>query len=189
MNAPRAASASSGIDYSILLSHITAVRSEEVYDAIVNAPFIHNKVAMAWLFLGFICLYLVDENGIIVQLMAMSDTEQYRLAVEGYNFNPADYVLDFVVDKNNPIVQSITIGEPCGTRDWAVLGRSNVRPETVRLNQASSGIAYSVIYPLSSGRRGGVMYNYYQYPDGLGAEQQVFMECYTKLVSEYWANE
>jgi hypothetical protein len=96
-------------DYAQLAAQLTAVSPKDLYRAIVSAPF-EDKLAMAYLFLGFICLYVVDEASGDIQLKAASGTEEYRLAVEHYNFDLTKFQLRFDTDKNNTIVQAIVSG-------------------------------------------------------------------------------
>ena len=170
------------IDYIELAVQINQARAKDIYSAIVNEPF-KNKVAMARLFLGFICIFIVDEKDNAIWLKGVSDTEEYRLAVKQFEFKPTSYRLDFNKNKDNTIVQTIIQAKPQRTLDWAALNRGQTPTDTVRLNQASSGIASTMLYPLSSVVRGALMYNYYQYPEKIGPLQQTFMEDYTKLVS------
>ncbi len=172
------------VDYELLSSIIASALEESRYKAVVEAPF-GDKINMAFLFLGFICLYIVDEKKGEVQLKAASGTEQYRLAVERYNFKLSDFHLRFDADKDNTIVQAIASGKPQGTADWVTLSRKHKSAEAVRLNQANSGIAYTAIYPFSSSVRGALMYNFYQYPDKIDGEQRAFMKKYTDLVSTF----
>ena len=172
------------IDYKALAAALASAPEGNKYKMIVDAPF-ENKVGMAFLFLGFICLYIVDEHKREIQLMTASGTEEYSRAVEQYNFKPANFHLDFVADKDNTIVQAIVTGEPRDTDDWVTVSRQNKSPEAVRLNQANSGIAYTAIYPFSSPLKGGLMYNFYQYPDKIDSTQRDFMKKYTSLVSTY----
>jgi hypothetical protein len=170
------------IDYELLATQLAAKSNSDTFKAIVEVPF-DNKLAMGLLFLGFICLYIVDEGKSEIQLMAASGTEEYRLAVERYNFKPSDFHLGFDTDKENTIVRAIASGQPQDTTDWVTLSRKHSSPEVVRLNQANSGIAYTAIYPFSSPKRGALMYNFYQYPDKINGEQRAFMEQYTELAA------
>ena len=169
-------------DYRKLKRHILAAPHEDRYQAIVDVPFKQN-VAMTMLFLGFLCLYVVDEDNSTVQLEAASGSEQYRLAVEHYNFSPEDYQLDLKKDARNTIVQAIVSGKPQSTTDWVSVSRKGASPDLVRLNQANSGIAYAAIYPFSDKKRGAIMYNFYQYSELIDRHQHDFMRRYTELVS------
>lgn len=170
------------IDYKHLASEISKSAPKRVYSAIANAPYA-DKVGMAFLFLGFICIYIVDEKTNKIFLKGVSDTEEYHLAVKDFKFKPSNYHLDFDKNKDNQIVQAIAQNTPQQTGDWTTLNRGKTSKATVRLNQASSGIATSIIYPLNSKIRGALMYSYYQYPEMIGNPQQLFMERYTELVS------
>jgi hypothetical protein len=125
----------------------------------------------------------VDEASGDIQLKAASGTEEYRLAVEHYNFDLTKFQLRFDTDKNNTIVQAIVSGKPQGTDDWLTLSRQNKSAKAVRFNQANSGIAYTMIHPFTGQLRGAMMYNFYQYAEDITDEQRSFMERYTQLVS------
>lgn len=176
------------IDYESLTKLLSSAPKDDIYKVIVNAPFT-NKSDMALLFMGFICLYVVDEGKSQIQLMAASGTDEYRLAVERYNFKPSQFHLRFDEDKNNTIVQAIVRGRLQDTTDWVTVSRKNKSPEIVRINQANSGIAYTAIYPFSSSVRGALMYNFYQYHDKIDEKQRTFMKKYTHLVSSYLASQ
>jgi hypothetical protein len=135
------------------------------------------------LFLGFICLYIVDESTRRIQLVAASGTEEYRLAVEYIDFKLKEYSLSFDKNKSNTIVRAIARHKPQHTTDWATLNSGQTSIKAVRLNQANSGIAYTAVYPLPGSIKGAVMYNFYQYADGIGSQQLTFMQQYTELVS------
>jgi hypothetical protein len=172
------------IDYQFLTAQLDAATSGNIYEVVVSAPFANGR-DMVFLFLGFICLYIVDEKTDRIQLVAVSGTEEYRLSVEHMDFKPEDYTLRFDKNKNNTIVQAVASGKPKHTLDWATLNRGQTPTAAVRLNQANSGIAYTAIHPLLGPTKGALMYNYYQYPDGIGDAQEAFMKRYTKLVSRY----
>lgn len=148
---------------------------------VVNEPFRQAALAMAELFLGFICLYVVD--GEDLRLVAASDTEYYHLAVSSYPaFDPANFSLP-LSQTDNDIVRAVLTNKPVHTDDWSSVKRPAAAAETVRLNQASSGIAMAYSYPLSGPKPGVLMYNFYQYAEAIGSAQLQFMEQYTELVS------
>jgi hypothetical protein len=172
--------------YDKLALQLDKATPKSIYSVIANAPF-KNELEMALLFLGFICVYVVDEKVNRIRLKAASDTAMYHLAVDHFSFDAKSYYLEFDKNKDNSIVRAIVKGKPQRTTDWSTLNRGKTPLEIVRLNQASSGIACSVIYPLESTVRGALMFSYYQYPDQIGTRQEEFMRHYTKLVSKYLA--
>jgi hypothetical protein len=74
----------------------------KLYAAIANKPF-ENTVETAYLFLGFICLYIVDEANGVVSVGAVSDTEQYRMSIEGYNFDVNTFKLALSDEQNSRV--------------------------------------------------------------------------------------
>jgi hypothetical protein len=153
----------------------------KLYAAIANKPF-ENTVETAYLFLGFICLYIVDEANGVVSVGAVSDTEQYRMSIEGYNFDVNTFKLA-LSDEQNSIVRAINTGDPQSTDDWTTVSRPQAPEGAARLNQANSGIAFTIVYPFVGKTRGALMYNYFQYQDAIGEQQYAFMRQYTDLVS------
>jgi hypothetical protein len=169
--------------YADMQQELKAARSSQAsHDAIANVPF-HHQLESALLFLGFITFFLVDEAKQLVRIAAVSDNEYYDMAVSGYNFDPKKFTLS-LDDADNSIVKSILSGKPETTIDWDTIKRPQADNEAARLNQASSGIACTVVYPLTGSKRGALMYNYFQYQDGVGEQQQDFMETYTDIVSK-----
>jgi len=126
----------------------------------------------------------VDEASQMVYLAAVSHTEQYNQSVRGYDFDETDYHLSLKSDQGNDIVKAILINKPQKTLDWGSLSRPAADRGQARLNQASGGIAYSMVYPLPGPARGALLYCYFQYEENIGPGQQQFMERYTKLVSD-----
>jgi len=159
-----------------------ASSTDDLYDLVANAPFDYT-VETALLFLGFISFFLVDEKAQVVRLAGVTHNEHYEMSIRGYAFNPKTFKLS-LNETDNSIVKAIISGQKTGTGDWTTIKRSQANDEATRLNQANSGIASSVIYPLSGKRRGAIMYNFFQYSEDMGAEQQEFMEYYTRLVEE-----
>lgn len=149
---------------------------------VVNQPFQRYPLAMAELFLGFMCIYLVDDQDL--RFMGASDTEYYHLAIKDYPpFDPDDFIFP-MTDTDNDLVRAITENKPLHSDGWDTIRRKKSQLEVVRLNQASSGIAQAYSYPLQGTRRGALMFNYYQYADAIGDDQLAFMGEYTELVSK-----
>jgi hypothetical protein len=88
-------------------------------------------------------------------------------------------------ESENDIVKAVSSNKVIHTNDWSRVRRPKASAETVRLNQASSGIAATYSYPLNGEHRGVMMYNFYQYIDSIGDDQMNFMQRYTELVSKY----
>jgi hypothetical protein len=159
----------------------SAGNQKTLYKHIVNAPF-EYPVATAFLFLGFISFFLVDEPKALIRLAGVSDTEYYRLSVADYPFRPSAFTVR-LDNADNAIAAAIREAKVVPLHDWGKLRRPRARDEAVRLNQASAGIGYSVLYPLPGTVRGALLYNYFQYQDAIGDDQRDFMKAYTNLVA------
>jgi hypothetical protein len=170
------------VNYAMLSKALKSPNKRTLYHQVVEAPFRDNTTAVL-LSLGFICLYIVNPKNQDIRLKAVSETEIYRLSVEGIDFNPSKYHLSFDKNKNNTIVRAISSNKPTSTSDWRTLNSGQNTTSTVRLNQASGGIGCTVIYPLTGATKGALMFNYYQYPDEIHKGQHRFMKRYTQIVS------
>ncbi|HWB39031.1 MAG TPA: hypothetical protein VG604_02200 [Candidatus Saccharimonadales bacterium] len=176
------------INFSQLTKALQATHSKKsLPKAIVNEPF-HQPLAAAYLFLGFIVLYIVAEDGDTVQLSGVSDTEYYEMSVSGYKFSPSQFKLSLAKDTDNTIVEAISTGQPQETTDWRTLRRSWADPVKTNLNQANSGISRTIIYPLDIPHGGALMFCYYQYDNLLSEGQRDFMKRYCQITSEVLKN-
>ncbi len=165
----------------------TSLRSASSYTAlkkiIVNEPF-KQRLAVAEMFLGFMVLLIVDHDKNIVDRVALSATElaDNTLAVSVKPFEDIKIPLD---DPDNIILKAIKNSKPYDTTDWYYTFTPALTGPQARINQASAGIAYTAIYPLTGFANGGALsFSYYQYGDRIGAEQKDFMTAYTKIVSD-----
>lgn len=153
-----------------------------LYRAVADEPFRHSR-AMALLFLGFISFFVVDAEQGQVAAAGVTDNDYYRQSVANYDFQLSDYKLP-LTDKSNSVVEAITTGKPVSSDNWDTFRRPDVEAGVARLNQADGGIGYSVVYPLQGKTKGALMFNFYQFPESIGAAQEGFMRKYTELVSE-----
>lgn len=174
------------VDYRQLRQLLKAAKSKgdsQLFQAVVDTPF-KQKAEAAFLFLGFISFFLAKPDR-EVRLAAVSDTEQYHLSVNGYDFKAEDFRLSLDDDAQNDIVLAINTGQPQTTTDWQSVSRQVADKEQVSLNQASGGIAFSATYPLSNPSGGALMYSFFQYEENIGPPQTGFMEKYSRLVSQF----
>jgi hypothetical protein len=170
------------IPYQQLEAMLSEAKSPaELYLAVADGPFAF-KLEMALLFLGFICFYTVDEAAQVIKPGAVSDTEHYHQSIEGYDFKLEDYKIA-LDDAKNIVALAVRDKTEVCTEDWGLLSRPEAREEVARLNQANSGIAYSLVQPLTGKVRGAMMYNYYTYKENISEQQQEFMDRYTAMAS------
>jgi hypothetical protein len=152
-----------------------------LYTAVANAPFEYGT-EMALLFLGFITFFVVDPKSKLVLAASATDNDYYKQAVSGYDFSLGDYKVALSA-KDNSAVQAIISGKPISSDNWDSFRRPKIEEGIARLNQASSGIGYSVVYPLTGKTQGALMYNFYQFPEAVGEAHEQFMQRYTDIVS------
>jgi hypothetical protein len=153
-----------------------------LYKAVVEEPFRHDR-AMALLFLGFISFFVVDAEQEQVVVAGVTHNDYYKQSVANYDFKPSDYKLP-MTSKDNSVIQAITTGQPVSSDNWDTFRRPDIEEGVARLNQADSGIGYSVVYPVEGKVKGALMFNFYQFPEAIGDAQEGFMQKYTELVSQ-----
>jgi hypothetical protein len=158
---------------------------QTLYQAIVEEPFRHDR-AMALLFLGFMTFFVVDEDEQVVLAGAVTDNDYYKQSVANYDFELGDYKIPLTA-ADNSVVQAITSGNPVSSDNWDTFRRPDVEVGVARLNQADSGIGYTVVYPVTGKVKGALMFNFYQFPEAIGDAQEGFMKRYSELVSEVLA--
>jgi len=176
---------SPGFNFATLeASFKSAKTSEDRYAAIANSPF-STPHQTALLFLGIIVLLVVNEQDKTIDRVALSDTSHADAtkAVSAKRFEDIRIPLNA---RGNLIAQVIQSQRPAGTADWAGLFTPELTPEQARINQANSGIGYSMVHPVTgSSRRGALIFSYFMYPENITQQQHDFMEHYTRLVSAY----
>ncbi len=172
----------SDFDYNSLKAILADASTEDLYRTIVNAPF-RDKLKTTFLFLGIIVLTLVDPETGTIQRVALSETELAKNTTEVslVPFNeikiPADH-------PENILAKAIKTNEPQDTTDWKFLFEPAMTPDQARINQASGGIAYSAVYPLTIKGGGALIFSYFQYLHEIGDKQRDFMENYAKIVTD-----
>jgi len=155
-----------------------------LFSAIVNSPFTLLTVPTAMLFLGIVVFLQVNKETGLIDRIALSNTElaQNTTDVSVVPFSE----IKIPVDHNENIIsQAIQTNTPQDTTDWKFLFEPAMSAEQARLNQASGGIAYSAVYPLSARNGGAMIFSYFQYQSEIGAPQHDFMRAYTDLVNKY----
>jgi len=153
---------------------------DQLFNMIVNAPF-GNPLPPAFIFLGIIVLLQVDKKSKTIDRVALSETDLARSTTEVsvVPFHDIKIPLDHY---ENVIAHAIAAGEPSDTTDWKFLFDPALPAEQARINQASAGIAYSAVYPLTARDGGALIYSYFQYQSDIGVRQVEFMQKYTELV-------
>lgn len=159
-----------------------ATTRAELQQIIVNAPF-GQKLETAMMFLGIIVLLVVNKETGTIDRVALSNTElaQNTTTVSVKEFSDIKIPVGHA---DNIIAQAIASGEPRETTDWENLFVPELSAEEARLNQASGGIAYSAVYPLTGVCDGAAMiFSYYQYAHEIGEEQHAFMKRYSQMAA------
>jgi hypothetical protein len=172
------------IDYAKLKEILnTAQTDTELFKAIVNTPF-QFKIEMAFLFLGIVVLLQVNKETGEIDRVALSNTELAKNTTD-VSYKKFDEIKIPLDDQNNIIAKAIQTGTSQETDDWQYLFTPVLTPEQARINQASGGIAYSAVCPLTSRNGGALIFSYFQYSENIGPPQHQFMEKYTALVDKF----
>lgn len=172
----------SPIDYENMNEMLKSARSDrELFDLIVNAPFLQYNVQITFLFLGIIVLLLVNKETGMIDRVALSNTDIARKTTE-VSVVPFKEIKIDLKEKDNIIAQSIRTGQMRFTTDWKSLFVPSLNASQARINQASAGISYSAVYPIDAREGGALIFSYYQYVDMIGEAQEDFMEKYSKFV-------
>ncbi len=175
------------MDYSQLAAKLKSASSkDDLYEAIVNAPFDikDGKLEAAYLFLGIIVLLIVNKEKGTIDRVALSKTELAKNTTTVSVKKFKDIKIPVHYD-NNIIATAIQTGQSQETTDWKDLFAPELSAEEARVNQASGGIAYSAVYPLIGVGDGAAMiFSYYQYRNEIGDAQQLFMSKYTEIVTK-----
>jgi hypothetical protein len=169
-------------DYKALEQKLqSAASDEELFDAVVNAPFI-NPLPAVLIFLGIVVLLQVNQETGTIDRVALSKTEQARATtdVSAKPFNEIKIPIDYL---ENIIADAIHGGQPQDTTDWKFLFNPVLSSQQARLNQANAGIAHSIVYPLKSRGGGALIFSYYQYRSEMeDGKAEAFMKRYSDLV-------
>lgn len=170
-------------DYDKLRQFLAAAPDgAELEGAIVNAPFTVNKPETALLFLGIMVLLLANKETGTIDRIALSNTELAKNTTD-ISYKPFEEIKIPLDYDENILVKAIKSNKPQDTTDWRFLFEPALTAEQARLNQASGGIAYSAVWPLSGINDGGALiFSYFQYLQGIGTAQHEFMKCYSALV-------
>ena len=159
----------------------TATDFETLKDLIVNAPF-EQPLAATFLFLGFLTLLITNQQTGLIDRISVSNTElaDNTQLVSVVKFEDIKVPLD---NQENIIARAIRDQKPYDTTDWYYTFTPALTAEQARLNQASGGIAYSAVFPLTFENGGVLSFSYYQYAENIGPAQRDFMQAYSTIVS------
>ena len=152
-----------------------------LFRAIVNAPF-DQKPKAAFMFLGIIVLLLVNKEKGTIDRIVMSDNEMTE-DINKVSVIPFKKIKIPLNDKDNIIARALATGIPQNTTDWRFIYSPVLNPDEAHINQASSGISYSAVYPLEVRDGGALIFSYYLFSGHVGNKQLEFMKKYTKLVA------
>jgi hypothetical protein len=151
----------------------------KLYESIVEAPFDHTK-DMALIFLGFICYFSMDTAAQALRLEAATHNEYLSQAMASYDSDGTGFVFPLTATDNS-IVQAALTKQPVSLSDWDEMRRPGVEAGVARLNQATSGIAYTLCMPVAD--IGVLGFNFFQSKELLPAEAEDFARQYTDLVA------
>jgi len=156
--------------------------TDNLYQSIVDAPFSDPLMATN-LDLGIVVLLLVDADGVTINRIALSNTEQAANAVKTSQvpFNQIKIPLNH---HKNIISKAIRTGKQQRTEDWDYLFTPALSPASARFNQATAGIACSIVQPFDCKPHGGAFIcSFFQHPRDIKL-QEWFIAHYSELIEE-----
>lgn len=164
-----------------LAKYIRVVHSENLYQTIVDAPFI-DKLKAVQLDLGIVVLLIANKQTNTIDRIALSNTELAKGAVKVSKkpFHEIKIPLD---NDKNIIAKSIRENKQYQTSDWKALFIPELTPDEARLNQASAGIGCSVVSPfITNDTIGAVIYSFFQPAERITNTHYTFIDKYTKII-------
>jgi hypothetical protein len=161
-------------------SLLSASSRKNLFNKIVNLPF-SNKLLSTTVDLGIIVLLQINLETNTVDRVALSDTELAKGAVK-LSAKQFHEIKIPATETNNIITSAIRSKEFKFTEDWACMFNPILTPQQARLNQASAGIECSLVYPLSSGHGGALIFSFYQPQSRITGEHLAFVATYADMV-------
>lgn len=168
--------------YKKLEKSLTAFRSRnDLYKRTVNLPF-KNPILTTSLDLGIIVLLQVNKKTDTIDRVALSDTYLAEKAVKVSAKDFKDIKIP-TKEKNNLIANVIKTKKFNLTEDWYCLFNPELTAKQARLNQANAGIECSLVFPLSAGDGGALIFSFYQPQKQISEEHVEFINTYALLVN------
>jgi hypothetical protein len=152
----------------------------QLFDAIVNAWFRSPNHPIS-LGLGFVTFLLYNKKTGCIDRIKKTENELGNLGSE-ISVKPFKAIKIPLDDKVNIIARAIRSGKWAQTNDWDEILTPGLSAQESRLNQANSGIASSVVYPLKARDGGALIFHYFITLDKITKELHDFMSSYTKIV-------
>lgn len=169
--------------YNDLKTHLASARTiADLYEHIVNAPFA-DKLLTTSIDLGVVVLLAVNKKDRTIDRLALSDTELARSALQ-VSAKPFHTIRIPLSTKNNCIASAIRNKKYEITEDWNYLFTPVLTPEEARRNQAAASIECSLVWPLTAGAGGALIFSFFQPLAYIGATHLDFAEKYAALVDK-----
>jgi len=151
------------------------------HQAIVDAPFCDPLMATN-MNLGMVELLLVGLDGKTITMAALSETEHAKNAAKTSEI-PLKNIQIPLSHNRNIIAKAVRTGKQLRTEDWDHLFTPMLGAESARFNQATAGIACSVVQPFSSKQHTGVIAcSFYESPNEKLIKE--FLAVYMPLVKQ-----
>jgi hypothetical protein len=157
-----------------------AVDNGDLFEKIVNLPF-SNKITCTSIDLGIVVLLQINHETKTIDRVALSDTELAKGAVKMSAKQFSDIRIP-ISEKDNIISAAIRTKAFKFTEDWAPMFNPALTPKQARLNQANAGIECSLVYPITSGNGGALIFSFYQPQAKITNEHLTFVAKYAELV-------
>jgi hypothetical protein len=171
-----------GDEYYKMLEDVLATQKtqHQWQETVVNAPF-RNRGVTGLLGLGIVVFLLVNRKTKTIDRITLTDNEMKAgaFSMTAVPFHQIKVPLGYT---QNFISKAIREQNYMITSDWQYILNPVLSPEQARFNQAGSGIACSVIYPLPRILDGAAMiFSYYEPIDRIGKAHHNFMTRYISI--------
>lgn len=152
-------------------------------EAVVNGPFVNPRIT-ASLGLGIVVLLKVDRKSNSIDRITLTDN---HMTLGAFKMTPVPFkeIKVPLADPKNFIARAIREGHYTITSDWQYILGPALTPEQARFNQAGSGVACSVVYPLPHlGDGGAMIFSFYESLERIGKTHHSFMARYCTMVQK-----
>lgn len=170
--------------YQALDTQLRAPRSiKKLHQVVVDAPFT-DRLLCANIDLGIVVLLLVNKKAHTIDRVALSNTELAKGAVS-VSAKPFHEIRIPLRAKDNCIARAVKTKEHQLVDDWQYLFTPVLTPDQARLNQAGASIECSLVWPLTSGDGGAMIFSFYQPINYIDDEHLTFAKRYAALVDKH----
>jgi hypothetical protein len=167
-----------------IVNQFDQIKNDEnnLQKVIVNAPF-QDKLLCASIDLGIISLMLVDESGMYISCVSMTDND---LAHEAQKVSETTFCdIKIPVYSEDSILSAVILNQSPELSDkWSRFLSSDVKLAQIELSQKAASIESCLAWPLNIPQGGVMLFSFFQPKQNIGKHHYLFAEAYSKFVSD-----